>query len=149
MKVILQQDVKGQGKRGQMVNVSDGYARNFLFPKGLAVPATPDNVNRMVMQDKAKKAQMAAEKAEAENIAEQLKAIVVKIPARAGSGGRLFGAVTSKEVSDALQEQYGISINKSKLVQDEPIKSYGAYQLKAKLGYEVSGTVNVVVTEEK
>ena len=147
MKVILQQDVKGQGKRGQMVNVSDGYARNFLFPKGLAVPASADNV--MKMQDKARAAQMAAEKAEAEAIAEKLKGIVVKIPARAGSGGRLFGAVTTKEVSEALQEQHGISIAKTKLVQDEPIKSFGTYQLKAKLGYEISGTVNVVVTEEK
>ena len=149
MKVILQQDVKGQGKRGQMVNVSDGYARNFLFPKKLAVPASADNVNKMKMQDKAKAAQMAAEKAEAEEIAEKLKGIVVKIPARAGSGGRLFGAVTTKEVSEALQEQHGINIAKTKLVQDEPIKSFGTYQLKAKLGYEISGTVNVVVTEEK
>ena len=149
MKVILQQDVKGQGKRGQMVNVSDGYARNFLFPKGLATPATPDNVNKMVMQDKAKKAQMAAEKAEAEAVSEKLESIVVKIPARAGSGGRLFGAVTTKEVSDALMAQHGINISKSKLVQDEPIKSFGTYQLKAKLGYEISGLVNVVVTEEK
>ena len=149
MKVILQQDVKGQGKRGQMVNVSDGYARNFLFPKGLAAPATPDNVNKMVMQDKAKKAQMAAEKAEAEATAEKLKSILVKIPARAGSGGRLFGAVTTKEVSDALMAQHGINIGKSKLVQDEPIKSFGTYQLKARLGYEISGLVNVIVTEEK
>jgi large subunit ribosomal protein L9 len=149
MKVILQQDVKGQGKRGQMVNVSDGYARNFLFPKGLAVPASADNVNKMKMQDKAKAAQMAAEKAEAEAIAEKLKAIVVKIPARAGSGGRLFGAVTTKEVSEALQEQHGISIAKTKLVQDEPIKSFGTYQLKAKLGYEISGNINVLVVEEK
>ena len=143
MKVILQQDVKGQGKRGQMVNVSDGYARNFLFPKNLAVPANADNVNKMKMQDKARAAQMAAEKAEAEAIAEKLKAIVVKIPAKAGSGGRLFGAVTTKEVSEE------ININKSKLVQDEPIKSFGTYQLKAKLGYEISGAVNVVVTEDK
>ncbi len=147
MKVILQQDVKGQGKRGQMVNVSDGYARNFLFPKKLAVPANADNMNKMIMQDKAKKAQMAAEKAEAEAIAEQLKGIQVKIPARAGAGGRLFGAVTSKEVSDALAEQYGVSIAKSKIVQDEPIKSFGTYQLKAKLGYEITGTVNVLVCE--
>ena len=149
MKVILQQDVKGQGKRGQMVNVSDGYARNFLFPKGLAVPASADNVNKMKMQDKARAAQMAAEKAEAEEIAEKLKGILVKIPAKAGSGGRLFGAVTTKEVSEALQEQHGITIAKTKLVQDEPIKSYGTYQLKAKLGYEISDTVNVIVTEEK
>ena len=147
MKVILQQDVKGQGKRGQMVNVSDGYARNFLFPKKLAVPANADNLNKMMMQDKAKKAQMAAEKAEAEEIAEKLKGIQVKIPARAGSGGRLFGAVTSKEVSDALAEQFGINIAKAKIVQDEPIKSYGVYQLRAKLGYEITGTVNVLVCE--
>ena len=149
MKVLLQQDVKGQGKRGQMINVSDGYARNFLFPKNLAVPANADNVNKMKMQDKARAAQMAAEKAEAEAVAEKLKGIVVKIPARAGSGGRLFGAVTTKEVSEALQEQHGISIAKTKLVQDEPIKSFGTYQLKAKLGYEISGAVNVVVTEAK
>ena len=149
MKVILQQDVKGQGKRGQMVNVSDGYARNFLFSKGLAVPASADNVNKMKMQDKARQAQMAAEKAEAEETAEKLKGILVKIPARAGSGGRLFGAVTTKEVSEALMAQHGINIAKTKLVQDEPIKSYGTYQLKAKLGYEISGTVNVIVTEEK
>ena len=132
-----------------MVNVSDGYARNFLFPKNLAVPANADNVNKMKMQDKARAAQMAAEKAEAEAIAEKLKAIVVKIPAKAGSGGRLFGAVTTKEVSEALLAQHEININKSKLVQDEPIKSFGAYQLKAKLGYEISGAVNVVVTEDK
>ena len=132
MKVILQKDVKGQGKRGQLVNVSDGYARNFLFPKNLAVPANADNMNKMIMQDKAKKAQMAAEKAEAEAIAEKLKAVVVKIPAKAGTGGRLFGAVT-----------------KTKIVQDEPIKSFGTYQLKCKLGYEITGTLNVVVSEEK
>ena len=147
MKVILQQDVKGQGKRGQLVNVSDGYARNFLFPKKLAVEANAENVNTMKMQDKAKKAQMAAEKAEAEAIAKQLKDVVVKIPAKAGTNGRLFGAVTSKEVSDALQAQHGIAIAKSKIVQEEPIKAFGAYQLKCKLGYEISGTVNVVVTE--
>ena len=148
MKVILQQDVKGQGKRGQLVNVSDGYARNFLFPKNLAVPATADNMNKMIMQDKAKKAQMAAEKAEAQAVAEKLKEIVVKIPAKAGTGGRLFGAVTSKEISEALQAQFGLAVAKSKIVQEEPIKSFGTYQLKCKLGYEIVGLLNVVVTEE-
>ena len=147
MKVILQQDVKGQGKRGQLVNVSDVYARNFLFPKNLAVPANADNMNKMLMQDKAKKAQMAAEKAEAEAIAAQLKDLVVKIPAKAGAGGRLFGAVTSKEVSDALKAQHGLTVAKAKIVQDEPIKSFGAYQLKCKLGYEITGTVHVEVVE--
>lgn len=149
MKVILEQDVKGQGKRGQMVNVSDGYARNFLFPRKLAVPANADNMNKMIMQDKAKKAQMEAEKAEAKAIAEKLKAIVVKVPAKAGAGGRLFGSVTSKEISDALQAQHGLTVAKTKIVQDEPIKSFGTYQLKCKLGYEISGILNVVVTEEK
>ena len=149
MKVILEQDVKGQGKRGQMVNVSDGYARNFLFPRKLAVPANADNMNKMIMQDKAKKAQQAAEKAEAEAIAEKLKSIVVKVPAKAGAGGRLFGSVTSKEISDALQSQHGLSIAKTKIVQDDPIKSFGTYQLKCKLGYEIAGTLNVVVCEEK
>ena len=149
MKVILQQDVKGQGKRGQLVNVSDGYARNFLLPKKLAVPANADNMNKMIMQDKAKKAQMEAEKAEAQVTAEKLKELMVKIPAKAGAGGRLFGAVTSKEISEALQAQFGLNIAKSKIVQDEPIKSVGTYQLKCKLGYEITGTVTVVVTEEK
>ena len=149
MKVILQQDVKGQGKWGPLVNVSDGYARNFLLPKKLAVPANADNMNKMIMQDKAKKAQMEAEKAEAQATAEKLKELMVKIPAKAGAGGRLFGAVTSKEISEALQAQFGLNIAKSKIVQDEPIKSFGTYQLKCKLGYEITGTVNVVVTEEK
>ena len=149
MKVILQQDVKGQGKRGQLVNVSDGYARNFLLPKKLAVPANADNMNKMIMQDKAKKAQMEAEKAEAQATAEKLKELMVKNHAKAGAGGRLFGADTSKEISEALQAQFGLNIAKSKIVQDEPIKSFGTYQLKCKLGYEITGTVNVVVTEEK
>lgn len=149
MKVILQQDVKGKGKRGQLVNVSDGYARNFLFPQSLAVEASADNVNKMRMQDKAKKAQMEAEMAEAREIAEKLKGILVKIPAKAGAGGKLFGSVTSKEVAEALQAQCGIAIAKAKIVQDEPIKAFGTFQLKCKLGYEITGTLNVVVTEEK
>lgn len=148
MKVILQQDVKGHGKRGQMVEVSDGYARNFLFPKKLAVPANADNMNKMIMQDKAKAAQIAQEKAEAQAVAERLQACVVKIPAKAGGSGRLFGAVTSKEIAEALEAQFGIQINKSKIVQEEPIKSFGAYELKCKLGHEISGTIHVVVTEE-
>ncbi len=148
MKVILQQDVKGQGKKGQMVNVSDGYARNFLFPKKLAVEATADNVNTMKLQEKAKAAKLAEEKAQAQAIAEQLKGITVRIVAKGGNGGRLFGAVTTKEVSDALKAQSGIEINKAKLVLDEPIKSFGGYELKAKLGHDVNAVVKVVVAEE-
>ena len=101
MKVILQQDVKGQGKKGQMVEVSDGYARNFLLPRKLAVSATADNINTMKQQEKARKAQEAAEKAQAEATAKQLEGLMVKITAKAGEGGRLFGAVTAKRGSDA------------------------------------------------
>ena len=148
MKVILQQDVKGQGKKGQLIEASDGYARNFLLPRKLAVPATAENINTMKMQEKAKKAQEAAEKAEAQAVAEQLKAIVVKVTAKAGSGGRLFGAVTSKEISDALKAQHNIDIAKTKIVQEEPIKAFGGYKLKVKLGYEITGTLSVMVVEE-
>ena len=149
MKVILQQDVKGQGKKGQLIEVSEGYARNFLLPRKLAVAATADAMNTMKLQEKARKAEEARQKAEAEAIAEKLKSAQVKVCARAGAGGKLFGAVTNKEVSDALQSQHGIELAKQKIVLDEPIKSFGTYQLKAKLGHEVSGTIYVVVTEEK
>ena len=147
MKVILQQDVKGQGKKGQLIDVSDGYGRNFLLAKKLAVLATPENLNTMKQQEKAKKAQEAAEKAEAEATAKKLESITVKVAAKAGEGGRLFGAVTAKEVAEALSAQHGIAINKAKLVLDEPIKACGTYKLKAKLGYEVVGTVSVMVVE--
>ena len=148
MKVILQQDVKGQGKKGQMVDVSDGYARNFLLPKKLAVEASADNVNTMKLQEKARLAKLAEEKAQAQAIAEQLKELTVRIVAKGGNGGRLFGAVTTKEIADALKAQHKIDINKAKLVQDEPIKSFGGYELKAKLGHDVVGTVKVLVVEE-
>lgn len=147
MKVILQQDVKGQGKKGQLIEASDGYARNFLLPRKLAVPATAENINTMKMQEKAKKALEAAEKAEAEATAARLKELTVKVVAKGGNGGRLFGAVTSKEIADALQAQHGITIPKTKIVQDEPIKTFGGYELKVKLGYEVTGTLKVVVAE--
>ena len=147
MKVILQQDVKGQGKKGQLVEVSDGYGRNFLLAKKLAVLATPENVNTMKQQEKARKAQEAAEKAEAEALAKKRETITVKSAAKAGEGGRLFGAVTSKEISEALSAQFSLNIAKAKLVLDEPIKACGGYKIKAKLGYEVVGTVNVMVVE--
>ena len=147
MKVILLKDVKGQGKKGQLVEASDGYARNFLLPRKLAVLATAENLNTMKQQEKARKAQEAAEKAEAEATAEKLKELTVKVAAKAGEGGRLFGAVTNKEIAEALNEQFGIAIAKAKLVLDEPIKACGGYQVKAKLGYEVIGTVNVMVVE--
>ena len=149
MKVILQQDVRGQGKKGQLVEVAEGYARNFLLPRKLAVPATADAMNTMQLREKAKKAEDARLKAKAEAVSEKLKNSPVKVTARAGANGKLFGAVTSKEVSDALKEQHGIDLAKQKIVMDEPIKAYGSYELKAKLGYEVSGTIYVMVVEGK
>ena len=130
MKVILQQDVRGKGKKGQMIEVAEGYARNFLLPKGLAVLATADAMNTMKLQAKAKAKADAEAKAAAQGLAGKLKGCQVKIAA-------------------ALKEQHGVDIDSKKLVLDEPIKSFGSYQVKAKLGFEISGTVYVIVTEEK
>ncbi len=149
MKIILQHDVKGQGKKGQMVEVSEGYARNYLLPRKLAVPATADAINTMNLKEKARRAEEQRQREEAVAAAEKLKECMVKVTAKAGAGGRLFGAVTTKEISDALKAQYGLDIPKQKLVLEDPIKSFGSYQVKAKLGYEVTGTVYVSVFEEK
>ena len=149
MKVILKADVKGKGKKGQMIEVAEGYARNFLMPKGLAVPATADAVNTMRLQEKAKAKADAEAKAAATEIAEKLKGLQVKVASKGGEGGKLFGAVTGREIAAALKEQHGLEIDSKKLVLDEPIKSFGSYQVKAKLGFEISGTVYVIVTEEK
>ena len=148
MKVIFNTDVRGQGKKGEMKEVSDGYARNYLMPRGLASPATADAVNALKLKEKAKAAQMAKEKAAAEENAKRLSGVVVQISARAGQGGRLFGAVTSQEIAEALREQHGIEIEKNKIVQAEPIKQFGSYEVKAKLGYEVSARFSVSVSEE-
>lgn len=147
MKVILQQDVKGQGKKGQMINVSDGYARNFLFPKKLAVEATEANVKVMKKEEKAKERKQEAERQAAKETAEKLEAVVVKIQARSGGAGKLFGAITTKEVSEALLEQHGIEVEKVKIVQDEQIKAFGSYELKCKLGHDITGTINLLVVE--
>ena len=141
MKIILTQDIKGKGKKGQMIEAAEGYARNYLLPKGLAVPATADAVNTMNLRDKAKAA--------AQAIAQQLTSCQVKVPAKGGEGGKLFGAVTGKEIAAALKAQHNMDIDPKKLVLDQPIKSFGSYEVKAKLGFEISGTVYVLVTEEK
>ena len=149
MKVILNVDVKGHGKKGEMKEVSDGYARNFLLPKGLAVEANRDNLNAMKLKEKAKAKQIEKEKALAQENAQKLENIIVKIPAKSGSAGRLFGAITSKEISDALSAQHDIVIEKNKIVQPEPIKSFGSFEVKCKFGHEINGTINVLVIEEK
>lgn len=149
MKVILTQDVRGKGKKGQMIEAAEGYARNFLLPKGMAVLATADAVNTMNLQAKAKAKADAEAKAAALEIAEKLKSCQVKIAAKGGEGGKLFGAVTGKEIAAALKEQCGMDVDSKKLVLDQPIKTFGSFEVKAKLGFEISGTVYVLVTEEK
>jgi large subunit ribosomal protein L9 len=148
MKVIFQQDVRGQGKKGEMKEVSEGYARNYLLPRNLAVEANKDNLNALALKEKAKKAQEARERAEAQATAEKLKDIVVTIRAKAGANGRLFGSVTSQEISDALREQFDISVEKNRIVQAEPIKSFGSYEVKCKFGYAIDGAVHLLVIEK-
>ena len=148
MKVIFNVDVKGQGKKGEMKEVSDGYARNFLLPKNLASEATVDNINALKLKEKAKANQLAKEKAAALETSEKLGGIQVTIKAKAGNGGKLFGAITGKEISEGLKKQFNLDVPKQKLVVSEPIKAFGTYQVKAKLGFEVSGTVSVAVSEE-
>ena len=149
MKVIFNADVKGQGKKGELKEVSDGYARNYLLPRKIATEATTDNINTLKLKEKARQAQMAAERTQAEEYAKKLGEITVTVKAKAGAGGKLFGAITSQEISDSLKTQHGIEIEKNKIVQAEPIKAYGSFQVKAKLGYEVTGTINVMVIEAK
>ena len=149
MKVILQQDVKGKGKKGQMIEVSDGYARNYMLPRKIAVEATADNVNTMRMNDKALLERQTKERAEAVRIANLLKEVTVTLRVKGGGAGRLFGSVTTQEISEAMKQQLDINVDKRKLVLDEPIKNVGNYIVKCKLGYEVVGTINVVVAEQK
>jgi len=149
MKVVFLQDVRGQGRKDELKEVSDGYARNFLIPRKLAAEATPDVLNAMKLKEKARQAQYDKDKAQAEETAKKLDSLVVKIPAKAGQGGKLFGSITSREISECLSSQHGINIDKQKIVQSEPIKTFGSFAVKCKLGFEISGTINVVVTEEK
>ena len=148
MKVILQQDVKGQGKKGQMIDAAEGYARNYLLPRKLAILATTDAINTMNLKEKARRAEEAANREAAVTLGNKLKDVTVKIAAKGGKEGKLFGAITNKEISEALSEQFGFDVAKQKIVLDEPIKAFGTYEVKAKLGYEVTSKFNVSVTEE-
>lgn len=147
MKVILTQDVRGQGKRGQMIEVSDGYARNFLLPRKLAQEATADNINTMRMNDKATQERQAKERTEALELRNRMKDMTVVVTAKGGGAGRLFGSVTNTEVSEALAKQAGVQLDKRKIVLDEPIKSVGVYTVKCKLGYEINAELKIEVKE--
>lgn len=149
MKVILLADVKGQGKKGELVNISDGYARNYLLPRKLAVEATADALNAKNNADLAAKRRIDEERSRATSMKEELASKPVKISAKAGSGGRLFGSVTTKEISDALKEQHGIDIPKNRLVLEDAIKAFGTFEVRAKLYSDISGTVYVQVFEQK
>ena len=147
MKVILLTDVKGKGKKGQMIEVSDGYARNYMLPRKLAQEATADAVNTMRMNDKATAERQARERAEAVAVSKQLRELTLVVKAKGGGAGRLFGAVTTTEIADALKKNAGITIDKRKLVLDENIKNVGTYTVKAKLGYEIVGQFSVKIEE--
>ena len=147
MKVILLQDVKGKGKKGQMIEVSDGYARNFMLPKKLACEATADAVNTMRMNDKAAAEKAAKERAEALEISKQLKEMTLVVTAKGGGAGRLFGSVTNQEIADALAKASGIKLDKRKIVIADPIKSVGTYTVTCKLGYEITAKLTVKIEE--
>lgn len=147
MKVILNQDVKGQGKKGQLVEVSDGYARNFLLPRKLAKEATKENINIMHGKKESLEYQKKKELEEAQEIAKRMEEITVKLSAKAGENGKLFGSITSKDVSEALTSQHHIKIDKKKFVLPDGIKTLGTTTVEVKLPQGVSGKVKVSVTE--
>jgi len=147
MKVILQQDVRGKGKKGEMIEAAEGYARNYLLPRKLAIPATPDAINTMKLQDAARRKEEAANRAAAVEAADKIRGKTVKVAAKGGESGKLFGAVTGKEISEALAAQFGVEVAKQQIVTD-PIKTFGTHEIKAKLGYEVSAPFSVEVVEE-
>ena len=147
MKVILLQDVKGKGKKGQMLEVSDGYARNFMLPKKIAIEATTDAINTMRMNDKATQERIAKEKAEALALSKQLRELTLVVTAKGGGAGRLFGSVTNQEIADALKAKTGVTLDKRKIVISDPIKSVGTYTVTCKLGYEISAPLTVKIEE--
>ena len=146
MKVILLQDVKGKGKKGQMLEVSDGYARNFMLPKKMAIEATPDAINTMRMNDKATQERIAREKAEALATSKKLREMTVVVKAKGGGAGRLFGSVTNAEIADALAKN-GVKLDKRKIVIADPIKNVGTYTVTCKLGYEITAPLTVKIEE--
>ena len=147
MKVILLQDVKGKGKKGQILEVSDGYARNFMLPKKMAIEATADAINTVKMNDKATQERIAREKAEALATSKKLREMTVVVTAKGGGNGRLFGAVTTQEIAAALEKQSGIKLDKRKLVLAENIKNVGTYTVTCKLGYEITAPLSVKIEE--
>lgn len=147
MKVIFLKDVKGTAKKGEMKEVSDGYARNFLFPKGIAKEANTGNINELNQQEKAREINAQREEDAAVALKEQIKDVALTIFAKAGEGGRLFGAITSKDIADQLKKQTGVTVDKRKVVLEEPIKALGTTQVEVKLHPKVSVTLQTHIKE--
>lgn len=147
MKVVLLQDVKGQGKKDELIEVSAGYARNFLFPKKLAIEADSQILNDIRNKEAAREHKIAEEKAAARALAEKLAGLTVKLTMKAGADGRPYGSVTTKDIQEALEKQHKITVDKRKIVSDGAIKAYGTYSLDVKLYPEISGKLTVVVAE--
>ena len=147
MKVILLQDVKGQGKKGELITVSDGYARNYMLPRKMAMEATADNINTMRMTDKAKKEKEQRAREEAAETAKKLRDMTLELRCKGGGAGRLFGSVTSQEIADALQAQ-GVELDRRRIVIDEPIKTIGSYTVKCKLGFEITAPLKLEIREK-
>ncbi|MBE6562273.1 MAG: 50S ribosomal protein L9 [Ruminococcaceae bacterium] len=147
MKVVLLQDVKGQGKKDQVINVSDGYARNFLLPKGLAVEADAKVMNEIKNKESSKQHKIELEKAAANELKAKLETVVVKLTSKAGADGRLYGSITSSDIAEGLEKQHGIKVDRRKIVMDGPIKAFGTYALDVKLYTEISGKINVVISD--
>ena len=147
MKVILLQDVRGKGKKGQMLEVSDGYARNYMLPRKIAMEATADAVNTMRMNDKAAAEKAAKERAEAMEVAKKLRDLTLTVTAKGGGAGKLFGSVTNQEIAEALKKQTGINLDKRKIVISDPIKNVGTFTVQCKLGYEITAPLTVKIEE--
>ena len=147
MKVILLQDIKGKGKKGQLLEISDGYARNYLLPRKLAVEATADAVNTKKMNDKAAAEKEAKERAEAVETSKKLRELTLVVTAKGGGAGKLFGSVTNQEIADALKAKAGIALDKRKIVISDPIKHVGTYTVQCKLGYEITAPLTVKIEE--
>jgi len=147
MKVILLQDVKGLGKKGELVNASDGYARNFLFPKKAAAEATDGNIKTLKEQKNSQEMKKQQEVEDAKNLGKKLEELTIEIIAKAGDGGKLFGSVTSKDLAEELQKQYKIKIDKRKIVLPEPIRELGVRHVEVKLHIGVVGKLNVNIKE--
>ena len=148
MKLILTQDVKGQGKKDQIIEVSDGYARNFLLPRGLAVPADAKAINEVKNREESRLYKIETEKAAARETAEKLGKVTVKIVGQAGADGKLYGSVTAKDIAEALEKQHGIVIDRRKLTLAENIKTFGTYLAEVKLYTDIAGKVKVVVSDK-